>query len=302
MSTPPRTVGDFLKVAGVAITPAPATEPAKAAEAPAKTEPAKAAAKAGKTIPATTPVGGHKPATNAETPTKQDTGAGADTAASTAPAKEAEFDALGIRKLAEGKIELNPQVYKTAEQNWLAHRGVFITDAATAKTVYDQNVKVAEANKQAELEKNAEEERLRGVLQFQGQCSESAAMQLAMGEATVHDAMKVAALTGIPFQRILDRAAELKGKLAALESAVPSPALVDGLLGSAARTNSSQVMEAAERNGATTEATNDAVAQTRGPVSGQDEKLVRFDSVVTLPGNPGLNNGQRVDQGKALGQ
>jgi hypothetical protein len=46
----------------------------------------------------------------------------------------------------------------------------------------------------------------------------------------------------------------------------------------------------------------EGAAGTRQPVTGQDEKLVRFTDVYTLPGNAGVNLGMQVDQGKALGQ
>ena len=83
-----------------------------------------------------------------------------------------------------------------------------------------------------------------------------------------------------------------------------SPALVGGMLGSAARTDSSKVMGAAERNGSTTETRDiEAISGTRGAVSGSgDDKLKRFTDVATLPGNPGVNHGQVVDQGKKLGE
>lgn len=308
--TTTRTVGDFLKIARVAVTPTteePAKAAAAAAPAPAAAaaEPAKAAAKgsAGKTIPATTPVGGKKPANDPTEKNPQDTGAtGSETAAQAAPAKEASVNNLGLI-VENGKVVgIDTGVYKTAQQQALARAGVFITDPATAATVFEQNKIAAEQTKKAELEKFAQEERYRGMLQYHGMTQESCAMQLADGQIGIADVLKTAAWTNCDARAIIARAEELKKIASQLAAATSSPALVDGLLGSAARTNSSEVMAAAERNGNTTETTNDAVAQTRGPTSGIDEKLLRFDTPVTLPGNPGLNQGQKVDQGKKLGE
>jgi hypothetical protein len=184
---------------------------------------------------------------------------------------------------------------KTAEQIWLSQHGVDVKDVKVAEMLFAQQVKIAEQEKFAELEKFATEERCRGVLQYHGQMIEQAAIGLATGQGDYKTAEYVSAITRVPLTTITKRAEEIAG-------ALPHAALVGGDLGRAARVNDSRTLQAAEENGATTIFRPDGEAGTRAPVTGQDEKTLRFVDKYVLPGNPGLNNGQAVDQGKGLGQ
>jgi hypothetical protein len=180
---------------------------------------------------------------------------------------------------------------KNAAQLWLAEHGVDVKDAKVAEALVAQQLKIAEAQKFAELEKLAEEERCRGAIFYQGMVKESTAMQLALGQCDLKTAELTAVLTGVPLDAIVKRAEEMA-------AAVGYPAFVGTDLGRAARTNDSRLMQAAAQNGNTTAFYPEAVGETRQPVAGQDENTMRFVDVWTLPGNPGLNNGQAVDQGK----
>jgi hypothetical protein len=287
-----RTLNDFLSQAGVKVAAASpaatATADAKTAAAvaaPAKTaaKPAVAAVKAAGTevIPPSQPSkgeanDGHKVREKKTEMEKQDTGAtGGDTAAASTK---------------------GASVTKTAAQNALARKGIVIEDAKVAEITYAALVAQVEQEKAAELNKFASEMRAQGALMYQGMIQESTAWKLANGEAETKEAQLVANVLQIPVDDIIKRAEQIGG-------AMTSPALVGGMLGSAARTDSSETMRASERNGNTTDTRGvEALAGTRGPVSGADDKLKRFTDVFTLPGNPGLNHGQVVDQGKKLGE
>jgi len=286
-----RNLNDFLKQAGVAVAgaqPAAVAPATTTTAAPAKTAaaatPAKTAAPAAKVadIAASQPSkgeagGGHKPREKKVESEAQDTGAtGGDTAAASTK---------------------GAAVTKTATQITLEKKGIIIPDAKTAEAVYGELVKQAELEKKAELEKFASEMRAQGALIYQGMCIESTAIKLATGEATIDEARAVAQICGVGVDGIVKRAEQIGG-------AMSSPALVGGMLGSAARTDSSKVMAAGERNGSTTETRDiEAISGTRGAVSGSgDDKLKRFTDVATMPGNPGVNHGQVVDQGKKLGE
>jgi len=183
----------------------------------------------------------------------------------------------------------------TLAQKWLRENGVFVQDTKKAEFLFAQQMKLAELEKFSELEKFAEEERCRGAIFYQGMVKESTALRAALNQATVDDVCKVAYAMGIDPEHILKRAEEMA---AAVHSA--DPALVGDHLGTAARVDSSHTTQAADENGATTSFRPAAVGQTRTPVSGDDPKLFRFTDIWTLPGNPGLNLGQAVDQGKGL--
>jgi len=197
----------------------------------------------------------------------------------------------------------DPPAQKTAAQEWLAKNGYGdIADPAKADQMISMFVEKAEQNKTAALEKRAAEERARGAILFQGLLGEQTAWGL-MDAANSGDkekyasALKTASLVaagiGIPVENIAKRAEQL-------QAATSSPALVDGLLGSAARINTSVVQEVADKNdNQSTTRSVEAIAGTRKAVSGIDEKLLRFVDAWTLPGNPGLNHGQEVDEGKA---
>jgi len=191
---------------------------------------------------------------------------------------------------------------KTAEQEWLASRKIQIEDPEVAKQLMGILTKEAEQNKTAALEKRAAEERARGAILFQGFLGEQTAWNLldahlSRDPVKIAQAQKsaafVAAGLGVPVENMVKRAEQL-------QAATSSPALVDGLLGSAARINTSVVQEVADKNdNQSTTRSVEAIAGTRKAVSGIDEKLLRFVDAWTLPGNPGLNHGQEVDEGKA---
>ena len=288
-----RTLNDFLSQAGVKVAAAaPAavatseTKAAAAVAAPAKTASAAGAAPAkvaGKDIAPSQPSkgeanDGHKARVKNTEKEPQDTGAtGGDSAAASTPGKSA-------------------AVTKTAAQKALSDRGIDIADAKIAEITYGALVNQLEQEKAAELNKYASEMRAQGALLYQGMIHESTAWKLATGEAKFAEAQLVANVLNVSVDELTKRAEQIGG-------AMTSPALVGGMLGSAARTDSSETMRAGERNGSTTETRGvEAIAGTRGPVSGADEKLKRFTDVWTMPGNPGLNHGQVVDQGKKLGE
>jgi hypothetical protein len=258
-----RNLSDFLATAGVK-TAAPVAAPAAAPSTPA---PAKTAAPVAKVAE----------------------GAG------TIPSSQPTTEAAGGHKPRDKKTEENAQdTGKTAAQKALAERGIVVADVKIAEVIYGDLVKKAEDEKRAELEKKAAEVRAQGALIYQGMIQENTAWKLASGDATLEDAKVIANVLGISLDEIAKRAEQIGG-------AMPSPALVGGNLGSAARVDNSVVMRKGEE--AKTEIQTrdvEAISGTRAPVSGADEKLKRFTDVATLPGNPGLNHGQAVDQGKGL--
>jgi hypothetical protein len=246
-----------------------AAEPAKTA-APAKPAPAKVAAPA--------PVAAPKVAA-------------APVAAPVAPAPKAP------EKVAD--VQYNPAIIKTAEQKWLLeNKGILIPEAKTAAEVYANYVKAAQSEKHAEMQKTAAEFEARGVLQYRGMLKEACAMQLADGTATQFDVIKTAKWINCNPSEIVARAAELK-KLAELAAAEGGAAFFGNERGRAARTSDSEMLAAAERNQNTTSFEPEAVSGTRPATRGTDEKELRFTETVTLPNNPGLNHGQKTDNGKA---
>jgi hypothetical protein len=323
------TLNDLLSISGLTVKTAAAppsaatASPAPAATAPAGTGKAAGAAPA---APATGKTAAGKgsvsqPAHDRRAPPRTSatqaepaaaTGAsGADSAPQSAPAKEASYvNEMGLL-IENGKIVgVDARVYRTEAQQKLASFGQFIIDPAQAEVTYAALVQQEQAEKSAELTKLAEEERARGALQWQGMLNESTAFRRALGEITDTDVAKVAFVTRVSAASIMKRASAMFAEMKRAEvenidvqrAAAPGPALVDGNLGTAARANSSASMEAADRNEDTTLYAPEGVAGTRQPVEGQDEKIVRFTDVYTLPGSGGVNLGVRVDQGKALGQ
>jgi len=291
----PRTLAEYLKIAGVESVgeqkeaSAEPKQPAKKAEQP----PAKKAEQ--------TP---NQPAKKAEqTPAKKESGglmedgkqpSHGEAAGGHEPRDkhtEGETEDTGGSKSAETK---------TAEQQWLSERGVDVSDAKTAKYLYDREMAALQEQKEAHQQKLAQELEARGAIQYHGMLKESCAIRMADGEASLQDASKVAAIVGCDVNDIVGRASEIRKVAEQLAGAQPAPALVGNQWGSAARINNSESMGAAERNDNTTDYRPEAVGGTRGPVA-PDEKLIRFVDVATLPGNPGLNHGQPVDQGKGPG-
>jgi len=276
-----RTLSDFLAANGLktAAAPAAAAAPAKAAAAaPSKTTPAKVAA-----APAAAPVKKAEDATAT---------AGSSAQATTEPAGGHELPKKSTDAPAQ---DTGKSAEKTAAQKWLEERGITVADPKVAEAMVQGAAKTAEANKVAYLEKRAEEERLRGALFYQGMVRESCAYKLASGEMSLQEAAAVAPTTGCDVSVIVKRAEQL-------QAAVSSPALIGGLLGTAAKTDVSAVTQVADQN-ANTSTTRDieAIEGTRKGTSGIDEKVLRFVDVWTLPNNPGLNHGQAVDQGKGPG-
>lgn len=297
----PATLGALLKVAGlVTSTPAPAAPAAPvkaAAAAPAAT---KAAAAGTGTIPPSMPA--HEPArtprTSATQPEKQDTGATGGAAAAAATKKVSSFNEMGLM-IENGKIiGCDGSIYKTAAQRKLASIGVICLNAAEAESVMQAKIAQAEQVKAAQLEKLAQEERFKGALQYDGMALRGAALRLANDQITIEDVTKLANQLGVPVEEIIKSAEALKRD--GERASAPGPALVGGNLGSAARPSSSRVLEAAGETRETVGFEPEAVAGTRQPTTGTDEKLIRFTDVYTLPGNPGLDKGQVVDQGKGL--
>lgn len=257
-----KTLADYLKTAGVA------AEPAKTATAP-RPAAAKVAAPVAAPKVAAAPV--------------------APVAAPVAP--------KAPEKVAD--VQYNPAIIKTAEQKWLLeNKGILIPDAKTAADIYGTLVNKAQAEKNAELQKVAAEFEARGVLQYRGMLKEACAMQLADGTATQFDVIKTAKWINCNPSEIVARAAELK-KLAELAAAEGGAAFFGNERGRAARTSDSEMLSAAERNQNTTSFEPEAVSGTRPATRGTDEKEMRFVETVTIPNNPGLNHGQKIDNGKA---
>lgn len=291
MSNPTRTLADYLKLAGV-VTTEPAKTAAAAPAAPAPTPaPAKTAAE-GITPPSqpsrAEPAGGVTPRDDHTEPPKSNTGGDSGDAGDV------------TMKNAEAPVMYDPAIIKTAEQKALLEMGILIPDEKLAHQIYQSKVAEYQAAKTAEQRKIAAQMEDLGKMQLHGMWKESCAMQVAEGEATLQDVMKIASLVGCDYKDILARAEQIQKVAGQLAAATPHSAFFDDQLGSAARVSSSHVMQGAESNQNTTEFSPEATAGTRGPTQGLDEKLIRMTDTVTLPGNPGVNHGQKVDQGKGL--
>jgi hypothetical protein len=283
-----RKLGDYLKVAGINVEPQ--EEPAKK-EAAAPEQPKQAA-------PATSqkdeaPAGGHKPQDKQHEAPAGDTGEQI--------ADKVTKSAQQEGKIAAGTVQYDPALIKTAAQKWcLEELGALIPNEKTAQALYDEAVnraKTAQAQEEAKLAAQLEAQ---GAAIYRGQVKESAAFQLANGDLSIADVCKVAAQVGCDVNEIVHKARELKLAADGAAAAVTNDTFFSGALGTAARTGSSNTQQAAERNNNTTEYQVDAQAGTRPEQNGPNEKDMRFVDTATLPGNPGLNHGQSVDQGKGL--
>lgn len=291
-----KTLDDFLKTAGIRLDAAP--QQPKQAAAPAKpAQPKQAADTSAASQPSHGEApGGHKPRQDHTDAEVQDTGAtGGQTAAQAAPAKEAQVEA--------GQVLYDRSLIKTAAQEWCLEQGMLVPDEKVAERLFNESQMAEQAQqKQAEAEKRAMLEE-QGKILFQGMLKESAAYELARGEMTLEDATKVARYLGCGLDGLCKEAREIKQAMTDVEvAAVPNDIFFAGQKGMAARTGSSRVLQAAAQNGATTEFEPEAVGGTRQPAHGPDENTRRFVDTATMPGNPGLNHGQEVDQGKGLGQ
>jgi len=262
-----RTLTDYLTA--MSLVPAKTAAAAPAAPAPAP-EPAKAAA-----APAPAPA----------------------PAPATEPAKAAEAPEPAVNP---GQVIYDPNLIKTAAQKWCMENGMLIPDPRVAEAICAQHASQTKAAHLQAQEKVAEELRAQGTVLYHGMVKESCALQLASGEITLEQAAKLAAMIHVPLAAILERA---KQAATDCESAASANAVFFGSeRGRAARSNDSQTLQAADRNNATTMYAPPALGGGREPVSGQDENSTRMTTPVTLPGNPGLNHGQTVEQGKGLGK
>jgi hypothetical protein len=190
-----------------------------------------------------------------------------------------------------------PAAQKTAAQLALAQQGVHVDDPAMAEAMYASAVKQAEAQKTAELQKFAAEMEARGALMYRGMQKEALAISVVEGEIQdPKDLVKLAAYVGLDPREILTLAREKRARADGAEAAMANDVFFSGMLGSAARENASQFQQAANRAQSTVEFQPGVEA--KAPVSGPDAKLMGFTEAATIPGNPGLNNGQQVNQGK----
>lgn len=219
-------------------------------------------------------------------------------AAVTAPAAPAAPAKVAAPVAPAAPVMYDPNVIKTAEQKWLLNEGILIPDEKKAAALCASMRAEQEAIKKAELNKFAAEKEAEGVLLFHGQLKEATAMRVAEGEASRLEVIKTAAWVGCDVSEILARASELK-KIAELAAASEGAAFFGNERGRAARTNDSEVLGAAEKNQNTTHFEPEAVAGTRAAVRGSDAADLRFQETVTIPNNPGLNHGQKTDNGKS---
>ena len=300
-----RTLNEYLKSAGLrADNPANQQPKQAAAQQPQPKQAAQGKAAEGSSAPARQEsrgeaAGGHKPRQDHTDAEAQDTGAtGGETAAQAAPNKEA-----SVPQVNAGQVVYDPDLVKTAAQQWCLENGMLVPDANKAQAIYDSHVKTAQAQKQAEEQKIAAELEARGAVMYHGMVKESAAFQIATGEMDMAGAMKTAAYLGCQLNDLVGRAREIKTAMTDVEvAATPNDVFFAGQKGMAARSGSSQVLQGAARNGNTTEFDPEATQGTRQPAHGPDENTQRMVDTVTMPGNPGVNHGQKVDQGKGLGQ
>lgn len=298
MSDRPRTVGDYLKMAGLTNQPAETPEQPKQA---AKTETPKPAPAQPKTAEKEEGDAGYRREAKGEA--KQEArGEASDGHNPREDHMSAEAQDTGkSAQVEEGQVLYDARLIKTAAQKALLERNILIPDEKVAEATWasiqaaeQAQAKQAAAQKQAELEHQ-------GAMMYTGMMKQSAAVQLASGEIDLAGAYKAAALAGCDVNEILTKAAQIKKAMAdGAYAAMPHDTFFAGQQGLAAR-NVSETQSAAGAGTATQEYHAEGEAGTRGPVEGPDEKTERMVDHVTLPGNPGVNHGQRVDQGKGLG-
>lgn len=223
----------------------------------------------------------------------------AKTAAAPEPPKPAPVAPAEPKVAAAPKIELTP-----AQEAMLK----LASDPKVAEAFVAREQKLAEMSKTAELEKMAKEQEARGAIFADGIYKRSAVLDLAMGLATGASPQemqagyfKVAALCrmlGCNMADIIQPARHL-AKQAMLDAADAGQALVSGQWGEGARPTSA-TMQGAERNGSTSMVTPEGVPEGVQPTRGLQPEMLGFQDTVTIPGNPGLNHGQKVDQGKGM--
>lgn len=198
-------------------------------------------------------------------------------------------------------VQYDPAVLKTAEQQALLKAGIVIPDEATAKMVFDQHQKVAQASKTAEQQAKVAELHARGAITLHGMTAESTAMELALAEKVASTdrlhVVKVAAMCGVTAQSIWNRASELR-KLAEMAAAQSGESWVTQQYGRGARNEDGNMLQHAEGQRQLQQFESDASAGTRQPKPFGGPEDTRFQDAATLPGNPGLNHGQVVNQGK----
>jgi hypothetical protein len=194
-----------------------------------------------------------------------------------------------------------PTKQASAEQAWCAANGLGDNlPQKTAEILFGQAV---EATKQAEAETKlamVREMENRGVLQYHGMMKEACAARIMSKAATYHDLITTAAVTRCHPDEIIARAQELQKQAEIIGAQVPM-GWYRQFLGDGADPAANPALAAAQTAADRREYVAGASGGTRQPVSGVDEKLLRFQEAVTIPGNPGIAAAgieQPVIQGK----
>lgn len=229
----------------------------------------------------------------------------AKTAAAPEPPKPVPVAPAAPAAPAEPKVAAAPKIELTPAQEAMLK---LASDPKVAEAFVAREQKLAEMSKTAELEKMAKEQEARGAIFADGIYKRSAVLDLAMGLATGASPQemqagyfKVAALCrmlGCNMADIIQPARHL-AKQAMLDAADAGQALVSGQWGEGARPTSA-TMQGAERNGSTSMVTPEGVPEGVQPTRGLQPEMLGFQDTVTIPGNPGLNLGQKVDPGKGM--
>lgn len=202
-----------------------------------------------------------------------------------------------------GRVQYDQDLIKTAAQKELLEvHGILVPDAKVAAVTLEA-LQAQEATKAAAAEqaKKAEIDAL-GSSIYDAMTKRATAMQLAFGEIDLQTAAKTAAALGADLNAIVTSAREMVKNASPDGSgaATGHDVFFAGQLGSAAR-SVSESQRAAGDGTATEEYHVEGERGTRGPVQGPDENTTKMVDSATIPGNPGLNHSQRVDQGKGLG-
>jgi hypothetical protein len=193
-----------------------------------------------------------------------------------------------------------PAPTKTAAQAWLSeHQGIEVKDPAKAEALVGTFKFAQEQQKVAAMQAYDAEQSAIGALQYHGMLKESMAMAIADGTASKLDVVKTAAWTGTSVQALVARANELT-KIAELAAASAGEAFFMGQRGAGGRMEGQgAVGRAAQVQSNLQEWTSEASSGTRAASRGIDGAELGFQDTVTLPNNPGLNHGQKTENGKA---
>jgi hypothetical protein len=202
---------------------------------------------------------------------------------------------------AKPAVQYDPAVFKTAEQKALLAQGIVIPDEGTAKMVFDSQVQKQAEAKQAEQQAKVAELEARGALMLRGMTKESAAMNLVLADKFGREEQlyvaKVAGMCRCPQSEIYKLATELK-KLAEMEAARGTDSWVVEGFGRGARAEDGNMIEKAEGQKALQQFESSASAGTKATVPFGSPEDKAFQDTVTIPNNPGLNHGQKTDNGK----